>query len=122
MFFPIKKNIKTNHILISNTRLVCAGCPVRKECLQFAINNVITHGMYGGVMPRDRRLGHLKFPNGEMPFSQVVRDFKIVNGLKPAQPLPENWFAQFAEAINRTVAEVTEMLKSPDDVLLISGD
>lgn len=121
LFFPKKKEIKTNHFLIANSRLVCAGCPVRKECLRFAVDNVITHGIYGGVMPIDRRLGKLKFPNGEMPFTQVITDFKRANEISAKNPIPENMLPDLAKAINRTLDEVREMMKAPDTVLLISG-
>lgn len=122
LFFPKKKDIKTNHLLVANSRLVCAGCPVRKECLQFAVDNVITHGMYGGVMPRDRRTGHLEFVNGEIPFTQVLTDFRRANSLGTKNPIPETMIPDLAKAINRTLSEVREMMKTPNTVLLTSGD
>lgn len=37
-------------------RYVCADCPVRLDCLEFALVNGIDYGMYGGLtsMERDR--------------------------------------------------------------------
>jgi WhiB family transcriptional regulator, redox-sensing transcriptional regulator len=34
---------------------VCGTCPVRAECLEFAIVNDITYGVWGGVGERPRR-------------------------------------------------------------------
>ncbi len=34
---------------------VCAGCPVRQPCLDFAIRNGVLDGVWGGLMPVDRR-------------------------------------------------------------------
>ena len=36
-------------------RQVCAGCPVRQPCLDYAITNRITHGIWGGLTERERR-------------------------------------------------------------------
>jgi WhiB family redox-sensing transcriptional regulator len=36
-------------------RQVCASCPVRQPCLDYAITNRITHGIWGGLTERERR-------------------------------------------------------------------
>ena len=36
-------------------RQVCAACPVRQPCLDYAITNRITHGIWGGLTERERR-------------------------------------------------------------------
>jgi WhiB family transcriptional regulator, redox-sensing transcriptional regulator len=36
-------------------RQVCAGCPVRQPCLDYAISHAITSGIWGGLAERDRR-------------------------------------------------------------------
>ena len=36
-------------------RRVCATCPVRTRCLQFAIDNAVTTGIWGGLTPLERR-------------------------------------------------------------------
>jgi len=36
-------------------RQVCAACPVRQPCLDYAITNRITHGVWGGLTERERR-------------------------------------------------------------------
>ena len=36
-------------------RQVCAACPVRRPCLDYAIINRITHGIWGGLTERERR-------------------------------------------------------------------
>jgi WhiB family transcriptional regulator, redox-sensing transcriptional regulator len=36
-------------------RRVCAGCPVREPCLDYALSHGITHGIWGGLAERDRR-------------------------------------------------------------------
>jgi WhiB family transcriptional regulator, redox-sensing transcriptional regulator len=36
-------------------RQVCAACPVRQPCLDYAISNRIMHGIWGGLTERERR-------------------------------------------------------------------
>ena len=36
-------------------RQVCARCPVRQPCLEYALSNRITHGICGGLTERERR-------------------------------------------------------------------
>ncbi len=35
---------------------VCSNCDVAKECLKYAVDNGIAHGIWGGKTPRQRRL------------------------------------------------------------------
>jgi WhiB family transcriptional regulator, redox-sensing transcriptional regulator len=34
---------------------VCAGCPVRQECLQYALDHEEAFGVWGGLSARERR-------------------------------------------------------------------
>ena len=36
-------------------RQVCAQCPVRQQCLEFAVSNRIVYGIWGGLTGRERR-------------------------------------------------------------------
>jgi WhiB family redox-sensing transcriptional regulator len=36
-------------------RQMCARCPVRQPCLEYALSNRITHGIWGGLTDRERR-------------------------------------------------------------------
>jgi WhiB family transcriptional regulator, redox-sensing transcriptional regulator len=36
-------------------RQVCAQCPVRRPCLEYALSNRITDGIWGGLTERERR-------------------------------------------------------------------
>jgi WhiB family redox-sensing transcriptional regulator len=35
-------------------RRVCAGCPVSEDCLRWAMDNNIEHGVWGGLTPSER--------------------------------------------------------------------
>jgi WhiB family transcriptional regulator, redox-sensing transcriptional regulator len=34
---------------------VCRGCPVRTECLVYAMETPVDHGVWGGLTERERR-------------------------------------------------------------------
>lgn len=36
-------------------KLVCRRCPVREQCLSFALENGETHGVWGGMTPDQRK-------------------------------------------------------------------
>lgn len=40
---------------VERAKAVCSGCPVREECLAYAIETHQTHGIWGGRTPRERR-------------------------------------------------------------------
>lgn len=39
----------------NRAKAVCAGCPVRTECLAYALDRRIEHGVWGGMTERERR-------------------------------------------------------------------
>lgn len=40
----------------ATARLMCAGCPVRDECLDFAIRTNQEYGIWAGMNARERRI------------------------------------------------------------------
>ena len=48
-FFP------SDGVGVDEARKVCAECPVRAECLEYALTYRIDHGVWGGASERERR-------------------------------------------------------------------
>ncbi|WP_460782771.1 WhiB family transcriptional regulator [Nonomuraea sp. N2-4H] len=46
---------------------VCAGCPVREPCLEYALSTRQAHGVWGGTDPGQRRELSLAGPRGNAP-------------------------------------------------------
>ena len=49
MFFP------SDGVGVDLARQLCATCPVREPCLEYALRNRIDHGVWGGTSERERR-------------------------------------------------------------------
>ncbi len=39
---------------VSEAQNICAECPVSQECLEYALENRIRHGVWGGCSERER--------------------------------------------------------------------
>ncbi len=49
VFFP------HDGIGVIEAQRICEGCPVASECLEYALTNHISHGVWGGASERQRR-------------------------------------------------------------------
>ena len=52
VFFPEKRNGQTT---ARQARAICAGCPVRETCLDYALKHHDHYGVWGGMTDRQRR-------------------------------------------------------------------
>ncbi|MDP9075083.1 MAG: WhiB family transcriptional regulator, partial [Actinomycetota bacterium] len=48
-FFP------SDGVGVEVARRICADCPVKEPCLEYALYNRIEHGVWGGASERERR-------------------------------------------------------------------
>jgi WhiB family redox-sensing transcriptional regulator len=49
VFFP------SDGVGVEVARQICATCPVKAPCLEYALRNRIDHGVWGGASERERR-------------------------------------------------------------------
>lgn len=54
LFFPIGTT-GAAYQRLEQAKDVCAGCPVRDACLNFAVTHSIEHGVWGGLGEEERR-------------------------------------------------------------------
>jgi WhiB family redox-sensing transcriptional regulator len=54
LFFPISATGSAAR-QIARAKTICAGCGVRRECLEFALTHEQTHGIWGGTTAEDRQ-------------------------------------------------------------------
>ncbi|QUH03598.1 WhiB family transcriptional regulator [Saccharopolyspora erythraea] len=54
LFFPVSE-VGPGARQASAAKAVCARCPVRSECLDYALENGLDHGVFGGMTDRERR-------------------------------------------------------------------
>jgi WhiB family redox-sensing transcriptional regulator len=53
LFFPIAAGTAVAS-QVSRALRICDGCPVRRQCLDFAMRTGETHGIWGGTTPEER--------------------------------------------------------------------
>lgn len=53
--FPQVDFFPTDSFGFNAAQRICAKCVVRTECLAYALDNVIDHGVWGGESERSRR-------------------------------------------------------------------
>ena len=81
---------------------ICNQCPVRTACLQFALNNDITHGIYGGLTKTERRrLPQPERPNRDAEIARLHADGWTVADLADRYSLSER-------GIHRVVKKVRD--------------
>jgi WhiB family redox-sensing transcriptional regulator len=49
VFFP------SDGVGVEAARRICAECPVKSPCLEYALVNRVDHGVWGGTSERERR-------------------------------------------------------------------
>ena len=54
LFFPISSTGPAEQ-QIARAKMICAGCAVRRECLDFALSHDQVYGIWGGTTPEDRQ-------------------------------------------------------------------
>ncbi|AXG80822.1 WhiB family transcriptional regulator [Streptomyces paludis] len=54
VFFPLPRD----HEAIAEAKELCGWCPVRRDCLDFALENVLKEGIWGGLTEAERRPLH----------------------------------------------------------------
>ena len=54
LFFPAPRRDPLDQI--TQAKAICAGCPVSRQCLAFALDTRQRHGVWGGMSEHERRL------------------------------------------------------------------
>lgn len=99
--------------MISHARLMCVRCTVRTECLRFAVENGIVHGMYGGLPPRERRSLTADNLGKGIPFARVLTDLHRVRRVAKRDrrvPLAQD----LAPLLDVTTSRAEKMLRDND--------
>jgi WhiB family redox-sensing transcriptional regulator len=65
-FFP------SDGVGVEYAKRICATCPVREQCLEYALDNRIDHGVWGGTSERQRRRLLKKRKSSSAPLSLTL--------------------------------------------------
>lgn len=55
LFFPVS-DVGPGARQVAEAKAVCARCPVRSECLTYAMDNGLNDGIFGGTTARERQV------------------------------------------------------------------
>ncbi|MGI5479317.1 WhiB family transcriptional regulator [Streptomyces lavendofoliae] len=69
-FFPLPRD----HEAIAEAKELCGLCPVRRDCLNYALENVLKEGVWGGLTEAERRPWHDGLPQ-RLDYSRVIAFF-----------------------------------------------
>ncbi|MCZ4103698.1 WhiB family transcriptional regulator [Streptomyces sp. H39-C1] len=72
VFFPGPRD----HADIAEAKELCGWCPVRRDCLNFALENVLKEGIWGGLTEAERRPWH----SGLHKRTDYARVLAVFNG------------------------------------------
>jgi WhiB family transcriptional regulator, redox-sensing transcriptional regulator len=53
LFFPVSE-VGPARLQVARAKAVCARCPVRQDCLDYAMTTHQVHGVWGGLSEEDR--------------------------------------------------------------------
>ncbi|MFI5751142.1 WhiB family transcriptional regulator [Streptomyces sp. NPDC051644] len=70
VFFPLPRD----HEAIAEAKELCGLCPVRRDCLNYALENVLKEGVWGGLTEAERRPWHDGLPQ-RLDYSRIVAFF-----------------------------------------------
>ncbi len=68
------QNVKEPNEPERRARKICEGCPVRRECLEYALRNREKDGVWGGLNTddRDAEVRKIRRHHGPVPYEQIV--------------------------------------------------
>ncbi|PZG83567.1 WhiB family transcriptional regulator [Streptomyces sp. NTH33] len=69
-FFPLPRDYEA----IAEAKELCGLCPVRRDCLNFALENVLKEGIWGGLTEAERRPWHDGLPQ-RLDYGRVIAFF-----------------------------------------------
>ncbi|MFD5111754.1 WhiB family transcriptional regulator [Streptomyces sp. NPDC058391] len=70
VFFPLPRDYEA----IAEAKELCGLCPVRRDCLNYALENVLKEGVWGGLTEAERRPWHDGLPQ-RLDYSRIIAFF-----------------------------------------------
>lgn len=86
-------------------RLICVVCPVREQCLEFALENHIPEGFFGGKTHRQRQAINMGRASKDITMSQVIKDLKKMRRLNPIKEASKMFLISEKEVRERIASE-----------------
>lgn len=60
LFFPIGYKSGPDLKQVEQAKSICKQCPAKQDCLEWAIENGVVDGVFGGLTPDERKIFKMK--------------------------------------------------------------
>lgn len=110
---------------VAKAKLICYGCPVRTPCAQFAIDNKLRDGVFGGLSDKDRRGVINGSKTTDITLADVLKHaFYAVNHKYPSSR--DQWFYRYGKdvikeasrSINLSTDEIYDNIDNSSDYVI----
>lgn len=108
------KGMDPNHFfpergqLVAPIKMVCYGCPVRKRCAKFAVDNDIPYGVFGGLTEKERRLVRRGERSLDLPLMSILKTcYHNINRM-PVKHTDRGWMTKDVVKLASEVTGIKE--------------
>lgn len=89
IFFPMDDSPKRTVALYRQAKALCLQCPIQAECLQYALENFESYGVWGGTAPTERKALFNPRAKREFDQSRAEYDAKLSAAMLQASSLSD---------------------------------
>jgi WhiB family transcriptional regulator, redox-sensing transcriptional regulator len=117
LFFPISSAGRAL-VQIAKAKAICAACPVRQPCLEFALEHDLVHGIWGGTTPAERQAWRMA-PGPPRSLSAPARH-DLLRLSQPGRVQTDSWSGEYVLTARNGSPEIhrtAHVLHVDDDVV-----
>jgi WhiB family transcriptional regulator, redox-sensing transcriptional regulator len=121
LFFPVSGSGKSLE-QVASAKAICAGCPVQRSCLAFALRTGQVHGIWGGLTEEERRqpvpavtgVQPTRAPDGAAPLAGAAWTGELIEGqAAAARNACDRMTATALRTLSDSVEEASRMPSQP---------
>ncbi len=103
------------------TRMICGRCPVKGMCAEYAIESKQTHGMWGGLTPREISKEFTRRYKNVIPRGRPRLDFTLASDGDEERPAEKSWSQSDLGSLHLSPSEGAEWAEGDPEQVLAWG-